>query len=141
MLSRRARPAACAGSAGPKERSCTAAAAASRADFNGDSFGDLAIGVPGEDVNGVNSAGAVNVIYGSPVGLSATAGPGNQFLTTESVGLGFTSFVDDRFGSSLAAGDFNGDGRGNLAVGLENEDVGTIQDAGAVYVIYGSQSA
>jgi hypothetical protein len=35
------------------------------ADFNNDGFADLAIGVPGEDVDGISDAGAVNVIYGN----------------------------------------------------------------------------
>jgi Ca2+-binding RTX toxin-like protein len=43
------------------------------ADFNNDGFSDLAIGVPFEDVDGVSGAGAVNVIYGSSIGVSATA--------------------------------------------------------------------
>src|SRR5262249_34892350 len=49
------------------------------ADFNGDGYGDLAIGAPYEDVatqtsDGVE-AGAVNVLYGSANGLT---GQGNQ---------------------------------------------------------------
>jgi hypothetical protein len=50
-----------------------AAAAQPLADYNGDGYTDLAIGVPGEVVNGQSGAGMVNVIYGSPTGLSATA--------------------------------------------------------------------
>jgi hypothetical protein len=38
-------------------------------DFNGDGIDDLAIGVPGEDVDGISNAGAVNVLYGSAGGL------------------------------------------------------------------------
>src|SRR5262245_1549234 len=49
------------------------------ADFNGDGYGDLAIGVPYEDVpieaGDAFSAGAVNVLYGSANGLT---GAGNQ---------------------------------------------------------------
>ena len=37
----------------------------SSADFNGDGSADLAVGVPGEDVDGISNAGAVNVISGS----------------------------------------------------------------------------
>ena len=40
------------------------------ADFNNDGFADLAIGVPGEN----ESAGAVNVLYGTGGGLSGTGG-------------------------------------------------------------------
>ena len=36
-----------------------------RSDFNGDGAADLAVGVPGEDVDGISNAGAVNVISGS----------------------------------------------------------------------------
>ncbi len=46
----------------------------------------------------------------------------------------------DHFGGSLAAGDFNGDGYDDLAIGVPNEDVGTIVDAGAVVIAYGSVS-
>src|SRR6187551_2868316 len=35
-------------------------------------------------------------------------------------------------------GDFNGDGIADLAIGVPNEDVGTIGDAGAVHVLYGT---
>src|SRR5204863_4709421 len=34
--------------------------------------------------------------------------------------------------------DFNGDGFADLAIGVSSEDVGTIADAGAVNVLYGS---
>src|ERR671912_1857643 len=37
-----------------------------------------------------------------------------------------------------AAGDFNGDGFADLAVGAPGEDVGAAGDAGAVNVLYGS---
>lgn len=41
-------------------------------DFNGDGLDDIAIGVPGEDVEGATNAGAVNVMYARPSGrLSA----------------------------------------------------------------------
>jgi len=36
-------------------------------DVNGDGFADLAIGVPGEDVEGKIDAGAVNVLYGKKI--------------------------------------------------------------------------
>src|SRR2546426_3810188 len=35
-------------------------------------------------------------------------------------------------------GDFNGDGEADLAVGVPGEDMGTVTDAGAVNVVYGS---
>ena len=87
-----------------------------RADFNGDGFDDLAVGVPGEDIGTINSAGAVNVIYGSSGGLSCG---GNQFWHQDSSGILDTAEASDQFGDALAAGDFNGDGfDDDLAVGV-----------------------
>ena len=42
--------------------------------------------------------------------------------------------------TSRVSGDFNGDGRDDLAVGVPSEAVGSLSDAGAVNVIYGSAS-
>ena len=67
-----------------------------QADFNGDGFGDLAIGVPGEN----SSQGAVNVLYGSATGLVAT---NNQFWTQDSTGVLDIAEAGDAFGSALAA--------------------------------------
>jgi len=107
-------------------------------DFNGDGFDDLAIGVPQEDVGTTTDAGAVNVIYGSSSGLSATSGRADQFWTQNSADVRDSSEMDDKFGSSLTSGDFNGDGIDDLAIGVPGEDIGTTTDAGAVNVIYGS---
>src|SRR6266540_1033531 len=80
-----------------------------RMDFNGDGFGDLAIGVSYEDVGTIENAGAVEVIYGSASGLSATAKP-DQFWTQNSPDVNDKAETDDFFGDALTAGDFNGDG-------------------------------
>ena len=43
----------------------------------------------------------------------------------------------DEFGGALAAGDFNGDGYQDLAVGASGQTIDDVQDAGAVNIIYG----
>jgi hypothetical protein len=122
-----------------------------QADFNGDGFADLAIGVPKEDVAliGVSfsftDAGAVNVIYGSANGLTAT---GNQFLTQNDLPISLEgNEAGDQFGAALAVGFFNDDRFADLAVGSPKEDFRVpssdpstppIEDAGSVVVFYGS---
>lgn len=102
------------------------------ADFDGDGFDDLAVGVPGEFVGG-HDAGAVNVIYGSAAGLTAT---GNQQWSQDSAGVLSDARKDELFGTSLVGRDFNDDGYGDLAIGAIGE--GAPRGAGAVTVLYGS---
>ena len=113
-----------------------------RADFNGDGYADLAIGVPQEEVGGKRKAGAVNVLYGSATGLTAGSGntgvPQNQLWTQDSPGVLGVAEKNDEFGTAVAAGDFNGDGYADLAIGVPFEDVGGQKYAGAVNVLYGS---
>jgi len=105
-----------------------------RADFNNDGIADLAVGVPFEDTDsGVVDAGAVNVQYGSATGL--TTSPGQIF--TQAAGL---AEAGDLFGFALTTGDFNNDGIPDLAAGAPGEDVGSVPDAGAFSVLYGSPS-
>jgi hypothetical protein len=104
-------------------------------DFNGDGWSDLAIGVPGENVDGFADAGVVNVLYGSASGLSAA---GNQRWRQNSPGvLGATDSHGEQFGSALAAGDFDGDGYQDLAIGVPRDSVGSVVP-GSVNVLYGS---
>ena len=106
-------------------------------DFNGDGRADLAVGVPHEDVGAIANAGAVNVLYGAASGLTAT---GDQIWDQDSPGIQETAEANDEFGRALAAGDFDGDGYADLAVGVPYEDIGgpAIDGAGAVQVLYGS---
>ena len=111
--------------------------ALSAGDFNGDGKDDLAIGVPSENQGNLVNSGGVEVLYGSSKGLSATI-IADQFWTQDSPDVEGGSELDDSFGSSVSAGDFNGDGIDDLAIGVPDEDLGTIEGAGGVQIIYGS---
>ena len=130
------------GEANGLHRRCEAAGGgggAAKGDFNGDGFADLAVGVPYEDQNGVGGVGAVNVIYGSATGLtpgSATA-PNDQFF--DETTFGFPYAANDHFGWALAAGDFDGDGFSDLAIGMPDYD-GTGSNTGVVFLIDGSET-
>ena len=104
-------------------------------DFNGDGFPDLAIAAPGESVGSATGAGDVHVVYGSGSGLGSGS---SQTWTQNDLGGGEGAAAGNMFGAALAAGDFNGDGYAELAIGAPGEDVGSNGDAGAVHILYGS---
>jgi hypothetical protein len=118
-------------------------AALAAGDFDGDGFDDLAVGVPRDDLpqrtGSVPDAGSVNVLYGSASGLTAA---GDQLWSQNSLGIADVAEDLDRFGASLAAGDFDGDGKDDLAIGVPWEGLGTESSvgAGAAHVLYGSLS-
>lgn len=110
----------------------------SAGDFNGDGRDDLAIGSPLETVQGVGSAGRVAVALGD-------SNRDLAFTTVSTVDRGTSSGLSNRFGAALAAGDFNDDGRDDLAVGEPGRDiqvrdfggVRTVTNAGVVVIFYG----
>ncbi|MGQ0630648.1 MAG: FG-GAP repeat protein [Sporichthyaceae bacterium] len=106
-------------------------AALAVADFDGDGCADVAVGAPGEDA----AAGAVTVLYGTPAGLSTT---GTALLTQASRKVPDTPEPNDRFGSALAAGDLDGDGIADLAVGAPGESIDRAFQAGTATVLYGA---
>ncbi|MFI6941384.1 FG-GAP repeat protein [Streptomyces sp. NPDC050418] len=75
-------------------------------DFNSDGFDDLAVGTPGEDVGTDKDGGLVQILWGSANGLSGGTTVDDPRPTKH-----------DTFGSTLEAGDFDGDGKDDLAVG------------------------
>src|SRR4051812_23837188 len=107
-------------------------------DFNDDGFSDLVVGVPLEDEGATTDGGAINVIYGSANGLSATATP-DQYIHPDSPNIEGVAENDDHFGLSLATGDFNDDGITDATIGVPGEDASFIDDGG-INVIYGSAS-
>jgi hypothetical protein len=110
-------------------------AALASGDFNGDTFDDLAIGVPEQDFLSLADIGTVNVLYGSANGLVDTE---FQVFAQGIAGIEDVFEAGDRFGQVLAVGNFNGDAYHDLAIGVPHEDIGTTADAGAMHVIYGS---
>jgi hypothetical protein len=108
-------------------------------DFDADGRDDLAVGIPGYTVNGVDRAGAVVVLYGQhgifPLGDAELF---SQAPLSGAVEEG------DFFGFTLAAGDLSGDGVDDLAIGVVGEDLQVggvpVSDAGAVNVVYGVEA-
>ena len=119
---------------GAAERVDRFGSAVDAADFDADGFDDLIAGIPSEDVGGVRNAGAVQIIYGS------SAGPidRDDLWHQNDRGIAANAGEVDQFGASVDAGDFDGDGHADLAVGVVGEIIAGNNEAGAVHVLYGS---
>ncbi|MER5836011.1 hypothetical protein ABT116_35610 [Streptomyces sp. NPDC002130] len=94
-----------AGMPGAAEADDAFGSALASADLNTDGYADLLIGTPGEDGSDSND-GTVTIVWGSASGLS-----GARTL------FSFFSTDYDRYGQALDAGDFDGDGDVDVAVG------------------------
>ncbi len=105
-------------------------------DFNGDHLDDLAVGAPGETVGGDFEAGRLYTYRGRSWGLTP-AGIWDQDSGTVSC---CAAEAEDFFAYALAAGDFNGDGFDDLAVGAWGESLGSLDDAGGVHIFTGDES-
>lgn len=111
-------------------------------DVNGDGFADVVVGASGYDApqqggGTLDDAGGAVVIYGH-------AGAFNAFTAFSQVGNGNVNAgfritgeaTGDGAGISVSgAGDFNGDGIGDLLIGATGAGTG-----GAAYVVYGSKT-
>jgi hypothetical protein len=104
-------------------------------DFDGNGKDDLAISVPGDDPGVVTDAGGVYVVPGAVSGLTAN---GSRFLGRDIPGVVDVAGSGDRFGWALTTGDFNGDRRDDLAVGVPFDDIGSTSSAGSVHIFFGS---
>ena len=110
------------------------------ADVNKDGYGDIVTGNFMEksttEPNG-GLGGAVTVTYGASGGLS-TRTPVR--ITQDTAGVPGTGEKNDSFGWSLSAGDVNGDGYPDIAVGAADEALGSAKRAGTVTILRGSAS-
>ncbi|MER6344996.1 FG-GAP and VCBS repeat-containing protein [Streptomyces sp. NPDC001595] len=81
-------------------------------DLNNDGYADLVVGTELEDADTDADGGAVTVVWGGKNGLSGGTTVSDPARSAH-----------DEYGKSLAVGDFDGDGRADLAVGSTGKDV------------------
>jgi hypothetical protein len=103
-------------------------------DFDGDGFGDLAVGAPGTtraSASGVVSDtehGEVAIIFGSPTGLSTA----RKQIIEPSLGGRHPIYDRENFGAALVWGQFGGGPEADLAIGAPEKRSG-----GAVITLHG----
>src|SRR5688572_2726713 len=95
-------------------------------DVNGDGYGDVLVAAPGDSAT-LSAEGRVFLYLGSANGRStvpAWSAAGGQAGAFAGIGL-------------APAGDVNGDGYGDVLVGMESWDSAQFQDVGRVFVFHG----
>jgi hypothetical protein len=98
-------------------------------DVNGDGFADIIVGIPYYSLTAGSREGRAQIFLGAPSGLSAVSGwdsEGNQNAAWQGFSL-------------AAAGDVNGDGFGDVALGAPGFDNGA-GDEGRVVVFHGAST-
>ena len=96
--------------------------------FNDHGFADVAVGCP----NSSDGAGTVGILTGAAnLELDVL-----RVVSQNSFGVPDSNESGDNFGHALAAGDFDGSGVTDLAIGAPNEDLAAGNNVGAVTAIY-----
>ena len=100
-------------------------AALALGDFDGDGADEVAVGAPFASVGLGDQSGQVYVYDAS------------EATTTVDLTWGLTGAISTKTGAALAAGDTDGDGYGDLAVGVPNRQVGGDPEVGQVSLMRG----
>lgn len=96
---------------------------------------DLVVGVPNENWVSNSDQGMIHLVFGGAQGLVLSY-PGQSRLQ-DGLATG-PGGAGDRFGHALGIGDFDGDGTGDLAVGVPGRTVGPGDFAGTVQLLRGA---
>ncbi|MFF4035057.1 integrin alpha [Streptomyces sviceus] len=91
------------------------------ADVDGDGFADVAVGAPGEDVDGEQRAGAVWLLRGSRDGVTGT---GSQSFDQNTRGIPGAAEAGDGWGAQVRLVDTDGDGRAELVAAAPDANAG-----------------
>jgi hypothetical protein len=101
-------------------------------DFDGDGFADIAVGQPADSSY---LGGQVSVYKGAAPNIDPAV---HTEFHQDTAGVPGAGEAGDSFGASLAAADITHDGKADLAVGAPLEDVGSVVDGGATFILRGS---
>ncbi|MFC7304371.1 FG-GAP repeat protein [Streptomyces monticola] len=119
-----------------QERDLRGGPVAASGDINNDGYDDLVTGEPNSPDDGgeTMTGGLVGVRYGGADGPSDEV----RWWTQDTAGVPGTAERGDGWGGDLSVADTDKDGYADVAIGAPGEDIGTVADAGAVWVLRGS---
>jgi hypothetical protein len=109
---------------------------AASGDIDNDGYDDLVTGEPNSPDDGgeTQTGGLVGIRYGDADGLKDEA----KWWTQDTAGVPGTAERGDGWGADLSLADTDGDGYADIAIGAPGEDIGTVADAGAAWVLHGA---
>ncbi|MGW3663871.1 integrin-like protein [Streptomyces sp. NPDC005141] len=96
------------------------------ADINNDGRDDLIAGAPGEAIGTRAGAGAATLLFGGPTGLVDAWGEGHSVAYQQDTPrVPGVAEAADAFGAAVATGDYDNDGKADVAVGSPGENAGS----------------
>lgn len=111
------------GVAGVAETGDHFGAALAVADIDNDGRDDLIAGAPGEAIGTRSGAGAATLLFGGPTGLVDAWGEGHSVgFQQDTPRVPGVAEAADAFGAAVATGDYDHDGRADVAVGSPGEN-------------------
>lgn len=122
-------------------------AVAAAPDVNGDGVTDVVVGAPATAPAAIDDAGIAEVPEGHETRGAAyvvfgRGGTAAQDLPTLAPAQGWrlrAGAADAALGTAVAAGDLDGDGAGDVALGAPQSDQGDRKDSGSAYILFGAR--